>query len=391
MNKEKIIKFKDDLIKYRDLSNQIYRIYNHRETLSDQEKKKAFDDELSERQRLVEEYGTIESEIRSVVGHLVMRIPAFPGMEWDVFDEALSGNFRNSTKGECLDAAIQSMLKVVGKIKQGSAKPIKTSDKVSADVERIKEIMAEVATGNTQIQDINVEYKDIYKELNSYCLLNNLNNPNPHTDLWEFYAYWKENLPSYASRRDYIIKLYRDFGSPKISEKSLSVVFDKYFDDIENIIKPYNKKVSKHLATIKQLLQPDDPNYESIAQLLRTIVILLADNLCKFPKTKYMDLDCSGKSEKNRLIVYLIFNGMKKEKAENIVHTIHDIGASGKRSARGEDVIYSLLLTYILLTDIKNLTGFKPLVSCIDCKDLCYEERCASCIKKIKTQMGAIN
>lgn len=88
-------------------------------------------------------------------------------------------------------------------------------------IEQIKTIMTDVATGKANIQDTNDEYKRIFQELDDLFVANNMKNPNDFSDLWEFYNYWKKRgMKTYADRRSYIIKLYKNIRSKKPIAKS---------------------------------------------------------------------------------------------------------------------------------------------------------------------------
>lgn len=76
-------------------------------------------------------------------------------------------------------------------------------------IDQIKDIMINVATGKKNIDEVNKDYKTAYNQLDSMFLLSQKNNPNQFSDLWEFYNYWKKELPDYASRRDFVINLYK--------------------------------------------------------------------------------------------------------------------------------------------------------------------------------------
>ena len=88
-------------------------------------------------------------------------------------------------------------------------------------IEQMKTIMTDVATGKANIQDINKEYKRIFQELDDLFVANNMKNPNDFSDLWEFYNYWKkQDMKTYADRRSYIIKLYKNIKPKKPIIKS---------------------------------------------------------------------------------------------------------------------------------------------------------------------------
>jgi uncharacterized protein (TIGR02391 family) len=101
-------------------------------------------------------------------------------------------------------------------------------------IRNIKKIMIEVATGEVRIEDINDEYQVLYDALDKEYQNRGLKNPNPFSDLWEFHHFWKEHLPSYSARRDYIIKMY----------KGKSTAFS-YFGDFCYLINDRIKAISK--------------------------------------------------------------------------------------------------------------------------------------------------
>lgn len=81
---------------------------------------------------------------------------------------------------------------------------------VLESIERIKEIMIDVATG-TRIQQHDEEYKEIYKTLDAWLNKLKLTNPNNFETLWQWYTRWsQDDLPSYASRRVFVHGLYKD-------------------------------------------------------------------------------------------------------------------------------------------------------------------------------------
>lgn len=88
-------------------------------------------------------------------------------------------------------------------------------------IDKIKMIMTDIATGTASIQDKNDEYKKLSQELDDLFVANNIKNPNDFSDLWEFYNFWKKRgMKTYADRRSYIIKLYKNIKPKKLIAKS---------------------------------------------------------------------------------------------------------------------------------------------------------------------------
>lgn len=77
-------------------------------------------------------------------------------------------------------------------------------------IERLKTNMIAVSTGGPRIQDVNTQYISTYQSLNQYFSALGLENPNPYSDLWEWYGRWsRADLATYASRRSFVSQLYQ--------------------------------------------------------------------------------------------------------------------------------------------------------------------------------------
>ena len=80
-------------------------------------------------------------------------------------------------------------------------------------VEYLKNVMVAVSTGGQRIQEVENEYIKIYSEINNALRQVDIENPNPFKSLWDWYGKWKNDLPNYQTRRDYI----RDLFDPLLS------------------------------------------------------------------------------------------------------------------------------------------------------------------------------
>ena len=76
-------------------------------------------------------------------------------------------------------------------------------------LEAEKEQMIAVATGGPRIQEVNQHYIQRRHTIHSFLLESHLDDPNPYGDLWAWYGKWSADLPSYRSRREYLIQLFR--------------------------------------------------------------------------------------------------------------------------------------------------------------------------------------
>jgi len=86
-------------------------------------------------------------------------------------------------------------------------------------IRRIQSIMVAVSTGGPRIQEKEGEYQELYLEiaggiesLSEMGLA--LSHGNPFYSLWDWYGHWSAELPSYASRRQYVREVYRPLVEP---------------------------------------------------------------------------------------------------------------------------------------------------------------------------------
>jgi hypothetical protein len=163
------------------------------------------------------------------------------------------------------------------------ARPIIGNENVKEDlspssindkIERMKTIMMAVATRVKDINEVNDEYKKLYLETDKYYLSKRLKNPNPYTDLWLFYQYWKDNLSTYQSRRNYVINLYvidKDEKSTLKNQTFVYISLDRIqqLSSIENSSYDFCRLV-KYCEEINVAFS--NKNYFSIAMLLRAII-----------------------------------------------------------------------------------------------------------------------
>lgn len=70
--------------------------------------------------------------------------------------------------------------------------------------------MISVATGGSRIDDVNAKYMERRAVISAELQRRGLSDPNPHGDLWDWYARWSSgDMPSWAKRRAYIAQMYQ--------------------------------------------------------------------------------------------------------------------------------------------------------------------------------------
>ncbi len=76
-------------------------------------------------------------------------------------------------------------------------------------IENAKYLMVAVSTGKILIDEINTEYQDVYQLIDNELRVRVLENPNPYSNLLEWYGRWSGgDLPSYQSRRQFLSELF---------------------------------------------------------------------------------------------------------------------------------------------------------------------------------------
>lgn len=136
-------------------------------------------------------------------------------------------------------------------------------------IEKIKQLMIDVSTGKKDINDYNDEYRKIYEELNNVFIQEKINNPNEFSDLWEFHHYWSEKLKTYASRRSYIINLYKVNNIKSMSVNNY-ISKENIIDELEKI---KEKRNDVDLRTLIELCNSINFNYSN-GKNLATIILL---------------------------------------------------------------------------------------------------------------------
>lgn len=146
--------------------------------------------------------------------------------EWKVIDLTLvqfgiqTNDFWEGTKYEYVaamlnnartDNAIKELSKHLNKMLV-SKEPLTFPEIIQellTELNKQKEIMIGVATGQVRIQDVNDDFIKRNSHLQIKLAELGLENPNTFSDLWKWYARWRDgSLPTYQSRRMYVSDLF---------------------------------------------------------------------------------------------------------------------------------------------------------------------------------------
>lgn len=84
-----------------------------------------------------------------------------------------------------------------------------TDQELIQTIEKLKNTMVSVSTGGQRIQEANPGYQEAYSEADIEIRNRDLDNPNPYSDLWEWYGRWSSgDLPTYQSRRQFLSEMF---------------------------------------------------------------------------------------------------------------------------------------------------------------------------------------
>ena len=144
------------------------------------------------------------------------------------------------------------------------------------DVELIKEIeaqrslMASVATGGPKIQEVNYQYIERRDRIRRELVSRNLNDPNPHGDLWAWYGRWSAgDLGSWASRRAHLSEMYQ----PLIDQIHASVAGARVFEEPTGW-----DRVDRGIYEIRRRLEQAEleEHFQAVGLLCREVLISVA-------------------------------------------------------------------------------------------------------------------
>lgn len=131
-----------------------------------------------------------------------------------------------------------------------------------------REMMIDVATGGSRIQDVDDYYRAREMRIRD-AIWPAVAYENPHADLWAWYRYWNENLPQYKDRRLYIRQLFTSSIAAISKRSSVSTV--------EREPTGWGR-VDRALSKARSLLNSAtaEEDCQSIGLLCREVIISLA-------------------------------------------------------------------------------------------------------------------
>jgi hypothetical protein len=143
-----------------------------------------------------------------------------------------------------------------------------TDEELIREVEAQRELMISVATGGPQIKSVDAEYRERRDRIARALRNRHLDDPNPYSDLWRWYAYWSSKLAGYAARRAYIAEMYDPLIDEVYRRDAVQV-----FDDATGWER-VDRVVDKARADLRAAV--DEEDFQTIGLNCREILISVA-------------------------------------------------------------------------------------------------------------------
>lgn len=131
-----------------------------------------------------------------------------------------------------------------------------------------KTMLINVATGKSSIQDVNDYYRGRQLRIISLTRLAQIAYANEFEDLWDWFSYYKKNLPTYRERTNYINSLFKP---------TFKALYNTNLYNFERELTGWDK-VDRALEKAKQQFKSakHEEDYQSIGLLCREILISVA-------------------------------------------------------------------------------------------------------------------
>lgn len=85
-----------------------------------------------------------------------------------------------------------------------------TDEELISEIEAQRGLMVAVATGGPRIQEVNDQYISRRERIAEQLRRRDIQDPNPHGDLWAWYGRWSAgDMPSWAFRRAHLSEMYQ--------------------------------------------------------------------------------------------------------------------------------------------------------------------------------------
>ena len=149
-----------------------------------------------------------------------------------------------------------------------------TNEELLRDVNAQQELMIDVSTGGSRINDVNEEYQTRRAKIGQALSNQGISDPVPYNDLWAWYAKWSNgDLPTYQSRRTYLTELFNLLVG-RIRNKSASPL--TIFNEPTGWT-----KVDRQLGEVRERLAAatNEEQFQAVGLLCREVLISLSQTV----------------------------------------------------------------------------------------------------------------
>jgi hypothetical protein len=147
-----------------------------------------------------------------------------------------------------------------------------SDEELITEIEAQRGIMVAVATGGPKIQQHNNSYVERRGRIAAELKRRDIDDPNPHADLWAWYGRWSAgDLPSWQSRREHLSEIYQPLLDQIKSGPSVRSA--QVFDEPTGW-----PRVDRGVYEIRRRLEQaeNEEQFQAVGLLCREVLISLA-------------------------------------------------------------------------------------------------------------------
>jgi hypothetical protein len=220
------------------------------------------------------------------------------------------------------------------------------------EIDYLKNTMISVSTGGQRIQSVEQQYKQTYNGVNQQLKKIDIENPNSHTSLWDWYGKWSNDFPHYQERRDYINEMYKQLINV------LSEAEDTRIVDIKIDLSGWNK-INRTVIEInkREKQAQNEEQFQAIGMLCRELIITLAQTV--YISEKHLSIDGTeiGKTDAKRMLdayIAVALAGNESEELRAYAKTTNKLvnALTHKRTATKKEMMLCTSATMALINFI---------------------------------------
>ena len=175
-------------------------------------------------------------------------------------------------------------------------------DELIEKVTFLKNTMLEVSTGITRIQEVNDGYIETYRQVSTELRRLGIRNPNPYSELWEWYEKWSSGeMPQYKDRRSYVIAMFKELLEQLANHNNS--------EELEIELEGW-ERIERSVGEIRLRLgeAQNEEQYQAVGLLCRETIISLSQEVYNREKHPPLDnVNPSNADSKRMLEAYIAY------------------------------------------------------------------------------------